>query len=644
MFEDGAPIPIGGEGEETEAKLAPQASLHRLNRLEYNNTIQDLLGVDLEPANNFPPDASVEGFDNISSALTVTPSLLDNYVEAARVAVEDAFATRPVFSSMLEEDDPRWTYSINRADNTIGGIVRLRGGRADATVSLNEAGQYRVIIRAQGYINGGAATPRMRLSVAGQDFDFDLPGTMQDMVYTLEAVPGSHSVSMAALNFEEDAPANRGNDIMVDWVRIETLAERRGPAYEYFVTCEFAQDGCALETLLSFAEKAWRRPLNETERAKIRGLFDTFLRHGETPEDALKLGLRAILTSPKFLFRYRTVEDANSTELLDPWVLASRLSYFIWSSTPDDRLLDAAADGTLSSPSGVKETVGWMLKDPKAQALADGFAEQWLDLRHLEQASPSTETYPTFNEDVREAMMQESKLFFLDYLERPNAIATMLEPGFAWRNISLSQHLGVAAPEGDGFVRTDVSADERSGVLELSAWLTARSDTDHSSPIKRGSFIADQMLCSPVPPPPPGLEIGQLLEASSGLSMRERLEMHRNDPACSSCHLYLDVLGMGFEVYDGAGRWVDDPNLDSRGELPGLGDFRGAKEMVAMVDREDFVMCVSKKLLTYAIGRKPTQADIEAMSADGEILTTTMSDLITAIVLSPAFSHPVELK
>jgi hypothetical protein len=142
MFADGAPVLVGVEEEETEAKLAPQASLHRLNRLEYNNTIQDLLGVDLEPANNFPPDASVEGFDNISSALTVTPSLMDNYVEAARVAVEDAFATRPVYSSQLEEDDPRWTYSINRADNTIGGIVRLRGGRADATVSLSEAGQY----------------------------------------------------------------------------------------------------------------------------------------------------------------------------------------------------------------------------------------------------------------------------------------------------------------------------------------------------------------------------------------------------------------------------------------------------------------------------------------------------------------------
>ncbi|MEZ4462624.1 MAG: DUF1592 domain-containing protein [bacterium] len=624
---------------------AATASLHRLNRLEYNNAVRDLLGTTLQPANAFPPDASVGGFDNGVDALNITPALMDRYVGAAATVVEDAFAARPVFQDRFEEDDPRWTYSIDRDANRIGGIVRLRGGNAQGAFQATTAGPHTVVIRTQGLVNGTAAAPRMRLSIAGQDFDFDVPGQPGDTVFALDLQVGPQPIAIAALNFEENAAENRGNDIMFDRVTIQSDAQVDGPARQRIITCDTAVDGCARSIVHTFARRAWRRPLTPNEQTSLDRLLTEFQNNGESVEESIKLSLRSVLTSSKFLYRYRTVDDSDTT-LLDPYVLASRLSFFLWSSIPDDRLLQAADDGTLGTPAGIRDTVTWMLADPRAAALADGFAEQWLDLRHLETATPSPEVYPEFNEAVRESMMKESKLFFLDFVDNQAPVASMLEPDFAYRDATLAAHLGLPAPQGEGFERTPVAAGDRRGVLSLSAWLTARSDGSHTSPIKRGSWIADNMLCSPVPPPPPGLVVGQLAEAETGLSLRERLEMHRSDPACATCHTHLDVLGMGFETFDGVGRFFDEPSLDAQGELPGFGEFRGADEMARAMDRSDFVMCVSRKLFTYAIGRAVTSDDLTAFTdlAEPALVTLTLPDLVTAIVLSPAFSQPTPLK
>ncbi len=623
----------------------PRASLHRLNRLEYNNSVRDLLGTELRPADMFPPDAAVGGFDNASDALGITPSLMDMYVAAATEVVEDAFTERPAFADRLEENDSRWTYNINRDANRIGGIVRLRGGRTVASVNVPEAGTYNFIVRIQGYVNGGAATPSVRAQIAGQNFDFNAPLQMENRRFEVELSPGNHEIAVQATNFEEDAPANRGNDLMFDFAHVETTRRVEGPARRLLLSCDPTNDSACTSTIVqTFAQRAWRRPLTVDETSKLESLLVTLRQGGESQLDALKLALRAMLSSPKFLYRYRTVADTNSPELLDPYVLASRLSYFIWSTTPDDKLLDAAANGSLSTPEGVRQTVAWMVLDPKADALADGFAEQWLDLRHLEQAAPSPETYPSFNESVRQSMTQESKLFFLDYLQNNAPIASMLEPDFAYRDANLANHLGLPAPGNDGFERVGVGPGDRRGVLALSAWLTSRSEAVHSSPIRRGAWVADNMLCAPVPPPPPGLEIGELASEESGMTLRERLEQHRSEPACATCHASLDVLGMGFEVYDGVAREIDDPTLDSDGEIPNGPVFRGADDMAANVDREEFVTCVSQKMLAYAVGRPVGKDEVRQIPGLGNLEAVTLSDLISAIVLSPAFSQPVPLK
>ncbi len=628
------------------AQAAATASLHRLNRLEYNNAVRDLLGTALQPANAFPPDASVGGFDNGSAVLNITPALMDRYVQAAGDVVEDAFAARPVFEDRFEENDARFTYSIDRDANRIGGIIRLRGGGALGEFDASAAGPHTLVVRSQGLVNGTAAAPRMRVSVAGQDFDFDVPRAAGDTTFALELQPGRHPVGIAALNFEENAAENRGNDIMFDYLVVHSDAQVEGPARQMVMTCDPTTPGCANTIVHDFARRAWRRPLLDEEKSKLDTFLATLLESGENTEESIKLGLRAVLTSTKFLYRYRTVDDSDAAALLDPYVLASRLSFFLWSTIPDERLLGSAQNGTLSTPEGIRSAVEWMLADPRATALADGFAEQWLDLRHLDVASPSAEVYPEFTPAVRESMRRESKLFFLDFVENQAAVATMLEPDFAYRDATLAAHLGVIAPETEGFERMAVGPGDRRGVLALSAWLTARSDSTHPSPIKRGSWIADNMLCAPVPPPPAGLEIGELAAAESGLSLRDRLEMHRSDPACATCHTHLDVLGMGFETYDGVGRFVAEPSLDSIGELPGAGEFRGADEMAAKTNPADFVMCVSRKLFTYALGRTATENDLKAFTdlAEPVLVTLTLPDLVTAIVLSPAFSEPTPLK
>lgn len=625
---------------------AVQASLHRLNRLEYNNSLHELLGTNLRPADAFPPDASVGGFDNVASALNITPALMDRYFQAAGQAVDDAFADRPAFSDQLEENDPRWSYNIDRDANRIGGIIRMRGGRAQGELSVPDAGTHAIVVRAQGLINGAVGYPRMRVSLAGSDFDFDVPQTMAETTFVIELTPGEYPVSVQALNFEEFAAENRGNDILFDnlVVRSDVLVE--GPARQKIMTCEPTEvvpDACASQIVGNFAKRAWRRPLTEFERRELDGLYATFRANGENVEDAIKLSLRAILTSTKFLYRYRTLEDSDDKTLLDPFVLASRLSYFLWSSTPDDRLMTAAEDGTLSTPAGIRSTVAWMLADERASALADGFAEQWLALRHLEQAAPSAEVYPQFSEALRQSMIRESKLFFLDYIGNHTSIATMLQPNFAYRDVTLATHLGIEPPDASGFVRMSTNAGDRRGVLSLSAWLTARSDSEHSSPIKRGAWVADNILCAPVPPPPAGLVIGQLKDAESGLTVRQRLEEHRSDPVCATCHTRLDVLGMGFETYDGVAQYIDDPSLDSQGELPGGTSFRGSDEMAAILDKETFVTCVSKKLFTYAVGREVNATDMKQIQSASPMMLT-LPDLVTAIVLSPAFSEPSPLE
>ncbi|MCA9603008.1 MAG: DUF1592 domain-containing protein, partial [Myxococcales bacterium] len=317
--------------------------------------------------------------------------------------------------------------------------------------------------------------------------------------------------------------------------------------------------------------------------------------------------------------------------------------YFLWSSMPDDRLFQAAEDGELSSEEGLRRTVAWMLLDEKSRGLLDGFAEQWLATRKLMGASPSPAAFPDFDASLRMSMVDESKAFFQDLLDGNVPVGDLLNPGVQYLNDRLAAHYGLPAVGSESVIRVDADPARPSGILALGAWLTSHSEPDHSSPIKRGRWLSDQVLCQPVAPPPAGLVVGAL-PSGEGLSVRQQLELHRSDPVCAGCHSRLDVLGMGLEEFDAVGRLIADPALDSAGEVPMTGaSFRGAAELAQALEPTQVTACMASKLYSYALGRgvlPEERASIEQLAATAVEGRQTLPELIAALVMTPAFRAP----
>jgi hypothetical protein len=287
-----------------------------------------------------------------------------------------------------------------------------------------------------------------------------------------------------------------------------------------------------------------------------------------------------------------------------------------------------------------------MLADEKAHALIDGFAEQWLSTRGLATAAPSPEVYPGFDEPLRRAMEEESKLFFADFLENDYAMAALLRPDFAYLNDRLAAHYGLPPVGSDELVRVPAESAGRSGVLSLGAWLTVHSDAEHASPIRRGRWLSDRILCREVPSPPAGLAV-EPVALGDDASVREQLERHRSDPQCASCHSLLDVLGIGLEQLDGVGRMRAEPELDSLGELPDGRTFEGPDELVYEVDAEEFVACVTRKLYSYSVGRPvrvSDEPDIAAIAREAMHRGLTLPEVIREIVLTPGFRAPAPIE
>lgn len=644
----GACVGTIGDLPRDEATVAaiPAQPLHRLNRLEYDNTVRDLLGTTLTPADAFPPDGESNGFDNTAEALQLTPTLLDAYFNAARLVVDDALDERPAYAFAFGHED-----LAIPGGYPVGDLWALSGNAFEVQLTVPAGGASVTLLAGASQI-GPAPAPEISFAIDGVPVaTFVVQGSAAALVphvHAVELTAGAHTLTYAPTNFINDAVANTSNNVLVASLTIESTERVEGPGRDTIFVCDpsgIAAEACYHEIVASFARRAFRRPLEADETAGLVALFDGLRAGGESDDQALRLVMRAILTSPKFLYRSRTTHDADEPGWLDDFVLASRLSYFLWSSMPDERLFAAAEAGKLASEEGLTEAVRWMLADDKAQGLLDGFAEQWLSLRQLATVSPSTEVYP-FDESLRSAMMAESKLFFADFLDNELPVTMMLRPDFAYLNDRLAEHYGLPPVGSEELVRVAATPDDRAGLLSLSAWLTTHSDAEHSSPIRRGRWLSDRILCQPVPPPPAGLEI-EPLAISDDVSVREALERHRKDPSCASCHSLLDVVGMGFEVFDGVGRIRHERDLDTLGELPDGTTFEGADELAEVLDRESVVSCVTQKLLSYSLGRAlvdvdRTQIDLIAQRAVAEELN--LPELITAIVLTPSFRSPAPLE
>jgi hypothetical protein len=622
--------------------------MHRLNRLEYNNTVRDLLGTSLRPADAFGPDPEANGFDNMAEQLKVSSSLVDGYDQAARAVIADALDPQPAFRVAFAGDD----LAVD-GGYPIGDLWALSGQALTVTVEVPEYTEAELALTAGGTVGGAAPAPQARFRVNGVDLPvFDVQGSAAipaDHVQAISLAAGTHTVAVIPTNHVNKAAENTFNNVFVLGLEVRSVQMVPGPGHARVFVCEPASDedaGCYAAIIQAFAARAWRRPPTAAEEAALAQLFAELREAGEGADAALRLALRAVMLSPKFFYRARTTADDDAGEWLDDYVLASRLSYFLWSSMPDERLFEMAAEGSLATDEGLSEAVAFMLEDPKADALLDGFAEQWLALRHLDSYSPNPETYPAFSEPVRAAMREESRLFFADFLQSGDPVGALILPDFAYRSDALAAYYGEAAVGSEMLIRVPASGDARRGLLALGGWLTATSAADHSSPIRRGRWLSERLICTPVPPPPPGLEF-EPPDLGQADSVREVLEMHRADPTCASCHVLLDVLGIGLEEYNGVAQPVGDPEVDNLGELPDGRTFNGAMDLAGLYAEDaTFIECFTRTLFTYAVGHPPKGADgpaIRAVSQAAAAGRYSLPELIDALVHTPSFRSPAPL-
>ena len=356
--------------------------------------------------------------------------------------------------------------------------------------------------------------------------------------------------------------------------------------------------------------RAYRRPIEDDEIDRIFGVAFRAFEDGATPEDAYKLGFKLILASPKFLFRIEQDpddDDEDGIRQLSDYELATRLSYFLWSSMPDKELFELAKQGKLSAPEVLEQQVQRMLKDDKARALVDNFAGQWLQLRDLAKLTPDDDLFGDFDDELRNSMKRETEMFFATMMREDRSVLEFLDADFTFVNSRLAKHYGMKNVSGDKFQRVELG-ERRRGVLTHASILMLTSNPGRTSPVKRGQWILDNFLGEPPPPPPDG--VAELDEEADELgSLRERMEQHRSNESCAICHRKMDALGFGLENFDAIGAWRAKDgkfDIDASGTLPGGLDFDGPAELMSILVKEkkgEFSRCMTKKMLTYAIGR-----------------------------------------
>ena len=396
-----------------------------------------------------------------------------------------------------------------------------------------------------------------------------------------------------------------------------------------------------------FASRAFRRPASGADIGRVRRLYDARSACGAAPRAALSVPMRAVLASPKFLFRLETDPAAGEIRDLDGYELATRLSYFLWSSMGDEHLSSLAADNRWSDTTALEGEVQRMMANEKSVALLDNFVAQWLQLRSLTKLAPDPNRFPTFNESLREAMLTETRLFATFIIREDRSVLEFLDADYTFVNEQLAQHYGIGDVTGPEFRRVALTDPRRGGVLTQASILTLTSNPTRTSPVKRGKWIMENMLGTPPPPPPPGVQLlSEEGEAELLGSLRERMEQHRSNPACAVCHEKMDALGFGFENFDAIGGWREQDGrfaIDPSGSLPGNQQFRGPAELRTILRdqrREQYVRCLSEKMLTYALGRELQAYDRCAVDQIVRELTAAdyrFSALVKAVVHSDPF-------
>ncbi len=691
-----------------------RVTTRRLNRAEYNNTVRDLLGVNLRPADDFPQDDSGYGFDNIGDVLSLSPGLMEKYLAAAekvaRTAVFGPELLKPTLTRKGAVGQKIVPLSTPLFDYDVTGLSLPNA--IHVTHRFPADGDYNLRVFLGGIRPAGSEALQISLWIDGQQtkvINFDADGVASFAVdrqefwgmaqdFRARITAGEHWLAVSILHFYEGLPpaykgpnpskkpippprefrpppnlppekigelrkafeARRAEPIPVNDARISAI-EIGGPygqekgasaaSQKLIYTCGHFngqhQPGCERKIIAHLARRAYRRPVTPQEVAPLMSLYALARHHGDSFEEGIVQALEALLVSPHFLFRIEKDQAVNSPTArpLNDYELASRISYFLWSSMPDDELLRVAEQGTLKKPEVLAAQVGRMLKDAKAFALVENFGGQWLELRKLESVKPDRERFPEFDEYLRMSMRRETELFFEHIVQKDASILDFVDGNYSFLNERLAKFYKINGISGTAFRKVDLTGTERGGVITQASVLTVSSYATRTSPVLRGKWILENLLNAPPPPPP--ADVPNLDEAKIGqaASMREQLEEHRKNATCAACHARMDPLGFGLENFNAIGGWrLQDGKfpIDASGTLPDGRTFRGARELKAILktDRQAFAEGLTDKLLTYALGRglesydKPTVKKIAERLAGEKY---RFSSLVLEIIKSLPF-------
>ena len=457
----------------------------------------------------------------------------------------------------------------------------------------------------------------------------------------LDNMAADLTLSPALFADYEQAARDLATEI-VDPIDANSIPPRYAPAH-HWVTCDPSTSDpntCARQVITAFAQSAWRRPLSAHDAANLMVLWDaqTFDWNAN-----LKTVLASILMSPRFVFRIEsTPAGAVGAVPLDGYQMASRLSYFFWSSMPDQALLDAAADGSLLTTAGLLTQTQRMLADPKAAALGNNFAAQWLDSRYLPQALPDPNVFPAYNANIVRAMVDETQYFFNSYLTNGEPVQNMFTDDYTFANDELATYYGLMPPGSTTPVK--VEAPNRNGVLSLGAWLTVTSMTNRTSPTKRGAWVITQLMCETTPQVPAGVNATLPANSDPNQSIRQMLAAHDTDPSCAACHSLMDPTGFGLEHFTGVAQYrasYPTQPIDASGKLPSGAAFNDGAQLAKLLSQDErFPTCLTSKLFAYATGCLPTLAAQPALTqiqSDWAAKNYTLPALIQTIVTSSAF-------
>jgi hypothetical protein len=655
-------------------------TLHRLNRTEYGNSVRDLLGLEVDVTELLPADDIGYGFDNIGDVLQVSPFLMERYLGAARkitrtaigdTAMPVTYQTYNVHHGLVQNDRLGESAPIgSRGGTTVRHYFPVDGEyEISVTVQRSRDDEYLGFERER-KLDLRLDDERLLLAtLAASDKKLILgSGTAPDanLKARVKVEAGTHEVGATFLKDtlirEGIIERVRDDNVQTYFEGVATVTVAgpfnvQGPGDtiprdKIFIcrpTGNADQEACAQRILSNLAHRAYRRPVTADDIPQLMALYRQGAQNGGF-ESGIRLALQKILVSPDFVFRAEvdppgaqpgTVYRISDTEL------ASRLSFFLWSSIPDDELLSVAESGRLKEPAVLQAQVKRMLADPRSTALVKNFAGQWLFLRNIERIAPDTTSFPNFDENLRHALQRETELLIESQVKEDRGVADLLTTDYTFLNERLAEHYGVKGIYGNEFRRVKLDDPNRHGLLGQASILTVTSYPNRTAPTIRGKWVLEQLLGTPPPPPPPNVPSLKNDATTQKLTMRQRMEAHRANPVCAACHRQMDPLGFALENFDGLGGWRVETApgsgpMDTSGELPDGTKFNGPAGLrdVLMKKKDAFVETFTDRLLTYALGRGVEEYDVAALrkiTRDAAKDNQKWSSIILGIVNSTPF-------